>query len=72
MDEADRASRLTEIENEVSVAKIRKELQVPVNETGLCCDCGIDIEPRRLEAYPTAKRCLGCQQEYELVSKRYV
>lgn len=28
---------------------------------GNCTDCGIGIPPARLSAYPTAKRCIGCQ-----------
>ncbi len=32
---------------------------------GVCVDCGKEIAPARLQAYPTAKRCLACQQQYE-------
>jgi RNA polymerase-binding transcription factor len=32
---------------------------------GTCVDCGAEIEFPRLLAYPTAKRCLGCQQHRE-------
>ncbi len=32
---------------------------------GVCMDCGKDIELARLQAYPTAKRCLACQNKYE-------
>lgn len=32
---------------------------------GQCVDCGADIEPARLLAYPTAKRCLACQERHE-------
>jgi RNA polymerase-binding transcription factor DksA len=32
---------------------------------GRCCDCGIDIPASRLAAYPTAKRCLPCQERHE-------
>lgn len=28
---------------------------------GQCTDCGVTIAPERLNAYPTAKRCLDCQ-----------
>ncbi|NIO39166.1 MAG: TraR/DksA family transcriptional regulator, partial [Burkholderiales bacterium] len=31
----------------------------------LCIDCGADIAFRRLMAYPTAKRCVECQQTRE-------
>src|SRR5690606_1053810 len=32
---------------------------------GTCVDCSAAIAPLRLEAYPTAKRCLPCQQKHE-------
>ena len=31
----------------------------------ICIDCGQEIEFKRLLAYPTAKRCLLCQQQRE-------
>jgi DnaK suppressor protein len=32
---------------------------------GLCVDCGDAVPYERLVAYPTAKRCLRCQQQRE-------
>jgi RNA polymerase-binding protein DksA len=32
---------------------------------GVCVDCGDDIGVKRLEAYPTAKRCIRCQTHHE-------
>jgi len=32
---------------------------------GQCTDCGVSIPPARLNAYPTAKRCIDCQTETE-------
>ncbi|HUG72709.1 MAG TPA: TraR/DksA family transcriptional regulator [Steroidobacteraceae bacterium] len=32
---------------------------------GQCIQCGAAIPLARLEAFPTAKRCLPCQQRYE-------
>lgn len=32
---------------------------------GICADCGDDIGVKRLEAWPTAKRCIRCQTHYE-------
>ena len=32
---------------------------------GECVDCGDEIGAKRLEAYPTAKRCIRCQTHYE-------
>lgn len=32
---------------------------------GACIDCGDDIAFNRLQAYPTAKRCIVCQERRE-------
>jgi DnaK suppressor protein len=32
---------------------------------GVCVDCGLDIEPARLGALPTARRCGACQEVFE-------
>jgi RNA polymerase-binding transcription factor DksA len=32
---------------------------------GECSDCGEPIAPARLAVYPTATRCVACQQAYE-------
>jgi DnaK suppressor protein len=38
------------------------------DEYGVCVDCGDKIAFNRLQAYPTAKRCIVCQEKRE---KRY-
>ena len=32
---------------------------------GTCIDCGDDISFERLQAYPTAKRCIVCQEKHD-------
>jgi DnaK suppressor protein len=32
---------------------------------GTCVDCAEDIGVKRLDAYPSAKRCIRCQTHYE-------
>ncbi len=32
---------------------------------GQCQDCGGEVPRERLEAYPTAKRCVPCQRKHE-------
>ncbi len=32
---------------------------------GTCIDCEDEIDVKRLDAYPTAKRCIRCQTHYE-------
>jgi DnaK suppressor protein len=39
--------------------------RVSAGTYGRCSACGTDIPAARLAAYPTAKRCLPCQQEHE-------
>lgn len=41
------------------------EQRLSAGRYGICIDCEIGIDYRRLEAYPTAKRCLPCQQHRE-------
>lgn len=33
---------------------------------GVCVDCEDPIAPARLLAYPTAMRCIGCQEAFEV------
>ena len=35
---------------------------------GMCIDCHEPIRYKRLDAYPTAKRCIGCQERREKLS----
>jgi len=39
--------------------------RIAAGKYGECTDCGADIGYERLLAYPTAKRCIGCQREHE-------
>lgn len=34
---------------------------------GICADCGDEIAYARLAAFPTALRCIGCQQHHERI-----
>lgn len=44
---------------------IAAQARVANGSYGTCADCGDDIGARRLEAWPTAKRCIGCQTKYD-------
>ena len=59
--------RLAEISREVQgVRDIDAAMRRIADRTyGSCIDCGDPIDSARLEAYPTAKRCLGCQRDHE-------
>ncbi len=35
--------------------------RIEAGSYGQCIDCGVAIPPARLDAYPTAKRCIDCQ-----------
>jgi len=37
---------------------------------GECADCGLPIPVARLEAYPTARRCVACQEAAEAQRRR--
>lgn len=39
--------------------------RLKAGEYGICTDCGTEIDFERLLAYPSAKRCLICQQKRE-------
>jgi RNA polymerase-binding transcription factor DksA len=39
--------------------------RIHVGSYGVCIDCGDEIDRERLSAYPTAKRCLTCQNRHE-------
>lgn len=41
------------------------ETRLAAGTYGTCIDCGVPIPYTRLVAYPTAKRCLRCQQIHE-------
>lgn len=41
------------------------ETRLAAGTYGTCIDCGLPIPYGRLVAYPTAKRCLHCQQIHE-------
>jgi RNA polymerase-binding transcription factor DksA len=40
-------------------------LRMQMGSYGRCSDCGDEVAPERLRAYPTAKRCRRCQENYE-------
>jgi DnaK suppressor protein len=46
-------------EVDAALARLRDE------RYGVCVDCGEPIAPARLLAYPTAMRCIECQQAHE-------
>jgi RNA polymerase-binding transcription factor DksA len=48
---------------------VAAEERVATGRYGICIDCGEDIGYERLKAYPSAKRCLSCQQHREKTRK---
>lgn len=48
---------------------VAAEERVAAGRYGICIDCGDDIGYERLKAYPSAKRCLSCQQHREKTRK---
>ena len=47
-------------------------MRIPLNEGvyGYCEDCGQDIGVRRLEARPTAAKCIDCKTYSEIREKQ--
>jgi DnaK suppressor protein len=41
------------------------------SQYGICMDCQSNIDFPRLLAYPSALRCLPCQEAHELAGKRF-
>ena len=58
---------LSEIERDVDeLRRISAALRRAAQGTyGLCADCDAVIPPQRLEAEPTASRCVRCQERFE-------
>ncbi|MCA1978652.1 MAG: TraR/DksA family transcriptional regulator [Thiobacillus sp.] len=49
-----------------ALADIEAALQrVKSGDYGVCTDCGSEVGYARLKAYPTAKRCIVCQEKHE-------
>jgi RNA polymerase-binding transcription factor DksA len=44
---------------------VAAEARIAAGTYGTCVDCGVSIIYARLAAYPTAKRCLRCQERRE-------
>lgn len=60
---------ITESEVVRDVGEVRDivaaEQRLAAGRFGTCIACESPIDAKRLEAYPTAKRCLSCQQHRE-------
>jgi DnaK suppressor protein len=69
---ADSEERATDLENQAALEAIEnserheihqiKEALKRISEGayGICAQCGADIDPKRLQALPTATRCISC------------
>ncbi len=74
-DESDRATHEEEFTLELRTRERERKLLSKINESiddlksndyGYCASCGIEIGIRRLEARPTATRCIDCKTIEEL------
>jgi RNA polymerase-binding transcription factor DksA len=45
------------------------EASSPISGPRNCVDCGGEIDPKRIEAMPGAKRCVLCQSKADLLEK---
>lgn len=55
----ERAEAFEALSRDHELARIQSALATP--GTMECQSCGDDIEPARLAALPSARRCIGCQ-----------
>lgn len=69
---ADREVRHAELlRDQQELQDVRAALQrVAEGEYGECMDCGKGIALARLQAFPTAKRCIDCQTRHEARKRR--
>jgi len=74
-DEADRATHEEEFTLELRTRERERKLlskiiesidDLKVNDYGYCASCGIEVGIRRLEARPTATRCIDCKTIEEI------
>ena len=74
-DESDRATHEEEFTLELRTRERERKLLTKINESiddlksndyGFCASCGIEIGIRRLEARPTATRCIDCKTIEEI------
>ena len=74
-DESDRATHEEEFTLELRTRERERKLLSKINESiddlksndyGICASCGIEIGIRRLEARPTATRCIDCKTIEEI------
>jgi DnaK suppressor protein len=63
--ERDLAFALEERESAELVAIDEALKRIADGSYGLCIDCGASIATPRLHAYPTALRCVACQEKIE-------
>ena len=59
----DRAQHSRDVVELRDIESARERIQS--GDYGVCVDCGVDIEYKRLQASPTAKRCHDCQGIHE-------
>ncbi|MBV2181364.1 MAG: TraR/DksA family transcriptional regulator [Castellaniella sp.] len=57
----------TEVRRDIEEVRdlVAAEQRIEAGRYGLCTDCGSPIGYKRLDAYPSAKRCYSCQVDYE-------
>jgi DnaK suppressor protein len=77
-DANDRATRDTDLNNDMTVKSIKNKQYIEILEAlkrieegtfGICEDCDCEISTKRLEAYPTSRLCIVCKEESEKAAK---
>ena len=58
------ANKIESVKKQIARAQRAMKL-IEDDEYGVCIDCGRDITKKRLDAVPTARRCIECQDRKE-------
>ena len=64
------AASLPHLALETRIAQLQREIDAALRRLeqgvyGRCIDCGLEIEPARLQARPSVARCIECQHRHE-------
>lgn len=69
-DDADAAQGFEELRRQIAIDRATTPDTTPRRtQPGLCEDCADDIDPQRLAASPTVRRCLTCQESFERLGR---
>lgn len=63
------AERRVELERAESIRRVQTSLSA--TGSSICVGCGEDIDPERIAALPSARRCIECEKRLERLKWRH-